>query len=33
MDELRVTCDRMELFTAKEYWPLPSYGDLLFSVH
>lgn len=33
MDELRATCDRMELFTAKEYWPLPSYGDLLFSVH
>lgn len=33
MDALRATCDEMELNTAKEYWPLPSYGDLLFSIH
>lgn len=33
MDVLRATCDEMELNTAKEYWPLPSYGDLLFSIH
>lgn len=33
MDTLRATCDEMELNTAKEYWPLPSYGDLLFSIH
>ena len=33
MDALRTTCDEMELNTAKEYWPLPSYGDLLFSIH
>lgn len=33
MDALRATCDEMELNTAKECWPLPSYGDLLFSIH
>lgn len=33
MNALRATCDEMELNTAKEYWPLPSYGDLLFSIH
>ena len=33
MDALRATCDEMELNTANEYWPLPSYGDLLFSIH
>lgn len=33
MDALRATCDEMELNTSKEYWPLPSYGDLLFSIH
>ena len=33
MDALRATCDEMELNTATEYWPLPSYGDLLFSIH
>lgn len=33
MDALRATCDEMDLNTAKEYWPLPSYGDLLFSIH
>ncbi len=33
MQELRNVCDQMELNTAKEYWPMPSYGDILFSVH
>lgn len=32
MSELRIPCDRAELLTAKEYWPFPSYGDILFSV-
>ncbi len=32
MDELRNTVDEMERLTAKDYWPYPSYGDLLFSV-
>ena len=32
MGELREACDRAETLTAKEYWPYPSYGDILFSV-
>ncbi len=32
MAELRVPCDKAELLTAKEYWPFPTYGDILFSV-
>ncbi len=32
MKELRSYIDRMECNTSKEYWPLPSYGELLFSV-
>jgi glutamine synthetase len=32
MEELRVLVDEMEVFTAKNYWPFPTYGDLLFSV-
>ncbi|MBR6358883.1 MAG: glutamine synthetase III, partial [Lachnospiraceae bacterium] len=32
MSELRVPCDKAELLTAKEYWPFPTYGDILFSV-
>ncbi len=32
MSELRLACDGAEALTAKKYWPLPSYGDLLFSV-
>lgn len=32
MSELRVVCDEAETLTAKEYWPYPTYGDLLFSV-
>ena len=32
MDELRALCDEAETVTATEYWPYPSYGDILFSV-
>jgi glutamine synthetase len=32
MSELRIPCDRAELLTAKNYWPFPTYGDILFSV-
>ena len=32
MAELRVACDEAETMTAKEYWPFPTYGDLLFGV-
>ena len=33
MGELRVPCDEAEVITAKDYWPLPSYGEILFSVN
>ena len=32
MCELRLACDEAETATAKEYWPLPTYADILFSV-
>lgn len=32
MNELRKTCDAMEKLTAKEMWPLPQYGDMLFNI-
>ena len=32
MSELRVPCDKAETMTAKEYWPMPTYADILFSV-
>lgn len=32
MSELRLAADEAETLTAKEYWPYPTYGDLLFSV-
>ncbi len=32
MDEIRTIVDGMEVYTAKEYWPFPSYGELLFSI-
>ena len=32
MCQLRIPCDEAETMTAKEYWPYPTYGDLLFSV-
>ena len=32
MNELRIVVDELETHTAAEYWPYPSYGDILFSV-
>lgn len=32
MNELRAVSDEIEQNCSKEYWPLPSYGDLLYSV-
>ena len=32
MDELRAAVDSAETLTAAEYWPYPSYGELLFGV-
>ena len=33
MDELRSLADKAETVTAEEYWPFPTYADLLFSVN
>ncbi len=33
MNALRALCDEAETITAAEYWPFPTYGDLLFSVN
>ena len=33
MAALRTEADALELLCAKEYWPLPTYGDLLFGVN
>ncbi|MBO7217545.1 MAG: glutamine synthetase type III, partial [Clostridia bacterium] len=32
MDTLRDYIDRLEAITDAEFWPYPSYGDMLFSV-
>ena len=32
MDELRAPADKLEMIVDKEFWPFPSYGDLLFKV-
>ncbi len=32
MNDLRTCADEAELLVAKDYWPFPTYGDLLFSV-
>ena len=32
MEKLRGFCDEMEVNTASDMWPFPTYGDLLFSV-
>ena len=32
MAELRAVCDEAETLTAADYWPFPTYGDLLFGV-
>ncbi|MGN0349480.1 MAG: glutamine synthetase III [Roseburia sp.] len=32
MTELRAACDEAESYTAEDYWPFPTYGELLFGV-
>ena len=32
MGALRAACDDMETITAKDAWPFPTYGELLFGV-
>ena len=32
MESLRKICDKLETETASEYWPFPTYGELLFAV-
>jgi len=32
MEELRQAVDEMETLTAADFWPMPTYGDMLFSV-
>lgn len=32
MNELRAVADELEMIVSKEYWPFPTYGDLLFSL-
>ena len=32
MDDLREDIDALETVVGKEYWPLPTYTDLLFSI-
>ena len=32
MKELRRACDEAEKLTAREYWPMPDYGELLFGI-
>ena len=32
MDELKAPADKLEMIVDKEFWPFPSYGDLLFEV-
>ncbi len=32
MEALRAPIDKLEMMVGKDYWPMPSYGDLLFEV-
>ena len=32
MDKLRAPIDELEMLVGKDYWPMPSYGDLMFEV-
>ena len=32
MKKVRENVDTLEMLVAKDYWPLPSYGDLIFEV-
>ena len=33
MDEVRAVADKLELLVGKNYWPFPTYGDILFYVN
>ena len=33
MSELRLVVDELETLVAKEDWPLPTYGEMLYSVN
>ena len=33
MEELRRAVDELEMNTQRSFWPMPSYGDILFSVN
>ena len=32
MKTVRIAADELELITAKKYWPMPTYGDLIYKV-
>ncbi|MDD6550194.1 MAG: glutamine synthetase, partial [Lachnospiraceae bacterium] len=32
MKGLRTPVDKLEMLVDKEYWPMPSYGDMIFEV-
>ena len=32
MDELRAPADELEMIVDKEYWPIPTYGELMFEI-
>ena len=32
IDSVRIPVDKLEMLVDKEYWPMPSYGDMLFEV-
>ena len=32
MDNLRTPVDKLEMLVDKDFWPVPSYGDLTFEV-
>ncbi|NLD04014.1 MAG: hypothetical protein GX674_11960, partial [Clostridiales bacterium] len=33
MNELRLTADELETLVGKSYWPMPGYGEILYSVN
>ena len=33
MDSLRLVCDSAETLTARDFWPFPTYAELLFGVY
>ena len=32
MDELRAPADELEMIVDKEFWPIPTYGELMFEI-